>query len=134
MADISKIALPNGNTYNLKDKTLSDALLPLASGPIEYVKVESLSSGQNYQEGCAYTKIGTLVFVYVRVAFTSSPTNASVFTLPDGYRPKQQVNFYISGGGSYIASGHGVIESNGIVKVSSPDKWAFGNAMFFSTS
>lgn len=84
----------------------------------------TLENGSHYgAKGCQYAKFGCFVVVIISVEFESAPSNALLWTMPEGYIPVGDVQLSASGGGSYNAKAQAVINSSGSVRVSSVDKW-----------
>ena len=93
-----------------------------------------MTNGTHYDGGCFYAKFGCFVVVIISVAFDSAPSNAVLWTMPAGYKPIGTVDVSCSGGGSYNAKAQGVIKSNGIVTVTSVDKWVTGYGIYVAGS
>ena len=107
-------------------------ILPVMK-PILYsdlIPVTTLTNGENYIQGCSYMKIGCFVLIYVSVVFTTPPTNITIFTLPEGYRPVRETLISASGGASYNAKGECAIRPNGNVAVSSVDNYITASGLF----
>lgn len=85
MADISKITLPSGTTYNLKDATArgdSSWKVATATTPFE---LYTDSSPINYRKVNGVVEIHGVV--KPKVSITGSATTYTICTLPTGYRP-----------------------------------------------
>jgi hypothetical protein len=89
----------------------------------------TLTNGSHYSDGCYYWKIGCFLFLNISASFTNAPSNTTLFTLPAGYRPVGAQEICVSGGGSYNAKAQCRISDNGLVTVSSVDKWVIGSGI-----
>jgi hypothetical protein len=70
----------------------------------------------------------------IGVAFDSAPTNQTIFSMPNGYKPVGDVELAASGGGSYNAKAQVRIDGDtGAVKVTSVDKWVYAYGVYIAT-
>ena len=91
----------------------------------------TLENGTHYGTyGCRYARFGSFVVVIISVAFDTPPTNALLWTMPSNYKPVGVVEVPASGGGSYNAKAQCTILQDGIVRVTSVDKWVTGQGIF----
>lgn len=122
--------VPSGKTAQGQIDTLNSNMIPLTS-PKAFAggTQPTLTNGTHYSNGCYYWKFGCLLYLYVSVQFTSNPSNTTIFTLPEGYRPVSASEITVSGGGSYNAKAQCQIGTDGNVKVTSVDKWVVGSGI-----
>lgn len=105
----------------LSGKTSNDFITP------------TLTNGEHYSAGTHYIKIGCFVFLAISAVFTSVPTSVALFTLPEGYRPVYYSEIAVSGAESYNAKAQCAIGTNGVVRVTSVDKYVTGSGIFVAS-
>lgn len=89
---------PQAHLFNIPDAALAASLAD--SG---WIAVSFANSWVNWSSGarpCHYRKIGS--FVYLKGAAASGTVNATIFTLPAGYRPAQNSVFAIRDGSGNV--------------------------------
>lgn len=96
MADISKITLPSGTTYNIKDETARDAIAGLTS--FEYV---ICSEAGNTPQGISWVKSGTTI---TGTLAASGETKGKIYLVPSTHGANDIYNEYmtIGSGSSYV--------------------------------
>ena len=114
-----------------KGKTLNDNISPFLKqwAWIDGTK-PTLTNGSHYGEGTYYFKIGCFIYLSISAEFSSPPSNALLFTLPEGCRPIGGAEISVSGGASYNAKAQCVIGVTGGVRVSSVDNYVAGSGIF----
>lgn len=71
----------------------------------------------------------------IGVSFDSAPTNITIFSMPNGYKPVGDVELAASGGGSYNAKARVRISGdNGTVNVTSVDNWVYAYGVYVATT